>query len=281
MVEGGPLLRDVALLERYVPRTLSEWDATSPGERWRRVDGTLVFVDISGFTNLSEKLARRGRIGAEELTEVLNRVFGEMLRVSYERGGGLLKFGGDALLLLFEEHGHAVQASSAAVEMRAALRQATQVPTSAGRVKLRMSVGVHTGAVDLFRVGTSHEELVVTGPAATMTAEMEHAAEADQILVSGATRALLPAGAAPTRCGPGYLLGWRRAGAPRAVRSLVASAPVRSRPASRSGCGITWPTSTRSPNTAWPAWRSCASEASTSCCAPTARSGWPTNCTPS
>jgi class 3 adenylate cyclase len=57
----------------------------TPGAPFRQIDGTLCFVDISGFTNLSEKLARRGRIGAEELTDVLDRVFGEMLRLAYDR----------------------------------------------------------------------------------------------------------------------------------------------------------------------------------------------------
>lgn len=215
MVEPrGAAAVPAAPLERYVPGILTGWDADAPGQRWQPVDGTLCFVDISGFTKLSEKLARRGPIGAEELTDVLNRVFGEMLRRSRDRGGALLKFGGDALLLLFSTGDHALQASCAAVEMRAALRQAAQVPTSAGRIRLRMSVGLHSGVVDLFRVGTSHQELIVTGDAATVTATMEHAASAGQILVSSATRDLLPAGAAPIPCGPGHLLGWRRAVSP-------------------------------------------------------------------
>ena len=68
-------------LDPYVPRVASDWDLHAPGSLWRAIEGTLVFVDISGFTNLSERLARRGRIGAEELTAVLNRVFGHMLEI--------------------------------------------------------------------------------------------------------------------------------------------------------------------------------------------------------
>ena len=90
------------VFDPYVPRIASEWDEQAPGQRWQAVDGTLVFVDISGFTSLTEKLARKGRIGAEELTSVLSSVFSDMLGVAYRRGGSLLKFGGDALLLLFE-----------------------------------------------------------------------------------------------------------------------------------------------------------------------------------
>ena len=109
------------------------------------------------------------RIGAEELTEVLNSVFSRMLAVAYEKGGGMLKFGGDALLLLFQADDHARLAAEAAVAMRAALREARTLPTSVGRLNLKMSVGVHTGAFHFFRVGDSHRELIVAGPAATMT----------------------------------------------------------------------------------------------------------------
>jgi len=100
-------------LGRYVPRRAAEWDLDAPGRRWQEVEASLCFVDISGFTPLSERLARRGRIGAEELTELLNRVFGQMLALAYERGGSLLKFGGDALLLMFASPDHAAQAASA------------------------------------------------------------------------------------------------------------------------------------------------------------------------
>ena len=115
-----------------------------------------MFADVSGFTALTERLSRRGRIGAEEIVETLNRVFGPMLRIANTRGGELLKFGGDALLFLFRGEGHPEQACDATVEMRAALREAASVPTSVGRLSLSMSVGVHSGDVALFLVGLAH-----------------------------------------------------------------------------------------------------------------------------
>jgi class 3 adenylate cyclase/tetratricopeptide (TPR) repeat protein len=202
-------------LARFVPRVSAEWDLDAPGSLVRVTDASLVFVDISGFTNLSERLARKGRIGAEELTDVLNRVFGAMLDLAYERGGALLKFGGDALLLMFEGDDHPLQAASAAVEMRAALRDAATIPTSVGRVPLRMSVGVHSGDVHLFRVGSLHQELVVTGPGASRTTQMEAAAAAGEIFVSPETAARLPRGAATPSAADdghaGWRLKWRRA----------------------------------------------------------------------
>ena len=45
---------------RYVPAVAAEWDLDAPGDLHRAVDATMCFVDISGFTNLSERLAGPG-----------------------------------------------------------------------------------------------------------------------------------------------------------------------------------------------------------------------------
>lgn len=197
-------------LDRYVPRLAVAWDDSAPARLWQELDASLCFVDISGFTNLSERLARRGRIGAEELTDVLNHVFGSMLEVTYRQGGSLLKFGGDALLLMFSEVDHPVRAASAAVQMRHVLREAENYETSVGKLRLRMSVGVHSGAVHLFKAGKSHSELVIAGPGASATTAMEKIADAGEIVISDGTRRALPEGAAPSGKEDGWLLRWRK-----------------------------------------------------------------------
>lgn len=202
-------------LDPYVPRVASDWDLYSPDSAWRVVDGTLVFVDISGFTNLSERLSRKGRIGAEELTVVLDKVFGDMLEIVFERGGSLLKFGGDALLLLFDSHDHVMQAVAATVEMRAALRQASKERTSVGRIDLKMSSGIHTGEIDFFLVGESHRELIVTGPVASHTTKMESTAEAGEIVVSEAVADQLPTGFVTNAKGSGFLMRKQKVDCPR------------------------------------------------------------------
>ena len=182
-------------LEPYVPRLVVNWLREDPQAIWREVEGTLVFVDISGFTQLTERLARKGKVGAEEMSDVLNATFGELLSVAYVDGAGLVKWGGDAVLLLFEGDQHAARATRAAYRMRARLRKVGDLRTTAGRVRLRMSVGVHSGTFQFFLVGDPaiHRELIVSGPAASRTAEMEGIAEAGEIRLSPESAALLPA----------------------------------------------------------------------------------------
>src|SRR6187200_412964 len=166
----------------------------------------MVFVDISGFTKMSERLARHGKVGAEEVTDVLGAVFAKLLAVAYGEDGSLLKFGGDALLLWFVGEGHAVRAATAAHGMRATLRSIGKLDTTAGKVLLRMSVGVNSGAFNFFLVGESHRELIVTGPAASATVDMESTATAGEILVSHDTAAALPPRTLGQPKGEGILL---------------------------------------------------------------------------
>lgn len=196
---------------RHVPRIALDWAVDTPGERWKLVSGSMVFADISGFTALSERLATRGRIGAEELVETLSRVFGAMLDTAASRGGQLLKFGGDALLFLFDGDDHVDQACSTAVDMRRELRRASDIVTSVGRLSLSISIGVHSGDFHLFLVGAPHRELVVTGPGTTAVIECENAASAGEIVVSAATASLLPARAVRPRADGELLLRWRNA----------------------------------------------------------------------
>ncbi|MEI6362312.1 MAG: adenylate/guanylate cyclase domain-containing protein [Actinomycetes bacterium] len=213
-------------LRRHVPHVALTWDDEEPGARWRAVDGTLVFADISGFTALTEKLSARGRIGAEEIIETLNRVFGGMIDAASERGADLLKFGGDALLLLFRGEGHAERACDAAVEMRTALRAAAAVPTSVGRLRLSMSVGIHSGEIYLFLVGEPTRELLVLGDAATQTAEAEKAATAGEIVVSQGTASRLSPTAVKLREDGALLLRRRRPSGPPAGASDLMRVPT-------------------------------------------------------
>lgn len=173
-------------LTPYIPRLLLEWPSESPTE-CREIAGTLVFVDISGFTAMSERLSKKGKVGAEEVTDVLNHTFSRLLEVAYQVDGSLLKFGGDALLLFFTGPDHVSRACHAAGHMRTSLKKIGRLDTSAGKMMINMSIGIHSGTFPFFLVGGSHRELIIASPDVSKTVEMESAAEAGEILLSGTT----------------------------------------------------------------------------------------------
>lgn len=165
-----------------------------PGRAWRDDDGTLVFFDISGFTPLTERLAVHGKIGAEELTDVLGSVFGELLGAAERYGGDTLKFGGDAVLLHFEGEHHQTRACAAAWAMQRAMRRSRRLRTSVGSVSLGASCGIASGPVHAFLAGSEFRELLVTGPTTSVALTMEAAAHAGEILVAPSTASALAGG---------------------------------------------------------------------------------------
>lgn len=176
----------------YLASIHARWLASGDALRWSQDDASLLFADISGFTPLTERLARRGKVGAEELTDLLNAVFTSLLAVAGSFGGDCLKFGGDAVLLHFIGPEHHTRAVEAAHGMLSALRPFRRLRTAAGTVSLGMSIGVHSGAPLIVLGGGSHRELIVAGKATTRTLEAEAAAASGEVRVSAAGAAPLP-----------------------------------------------------------------------------------------
>ena len=213
----------------YLARILQQHLIDDPEGRSWTAEGSAVFADISGFTQLSEQLARRGgREGAEQITDTIGGSFAAILKVAYEKGASLLKFGGDAQLLWFQGDDHAARACTAAVRMRRELDQVGRIELPGAKVTLQMSQGVHTGLFHFFAVGTSHIEMLPTGPAWTRTVAMEHEANAGEILVSAETAALLPKDCLGEIQGIGRAASGRAA-RPRSVDAVHSRDPIRRR----------------------------------------------------
>jgi class 3 adenylate cyclase len=187
MPESTAVLRTE--LAPYLPRLVRGWSMEPDAQRARTLDGSLVSVDISGFTALSEQLAQKGREGAEELVRTISGVFARLIEAAERHGGDVLKFRGDALLLLFVGDEHPARACGAASDMQWTIEQIGAATSTAGGVELRMSAGVHSDPVHVFLTERPHRELLVAGPAATRVFELEDLAEASEIVVSAETAA--------------------------------------------------------------------------------------------
>lgn len=211
-------------LTAYVPRLLLEWDERYGSSLHQAIDGTLVFADVSGFTALSEKLAQKGKVGAEDMSDIISGLFTDLLGVAGEWGGEMLKFGGDAMLLFFDDRAHEARAARASWEMQRRLRRIGRIGAGRDRVVLRMSVGAASGTVDFFAVGRRHRELLVAGPVTTETVAMEAAAVADEILLSASVANKLPADAVGDERAGGRLLSGPPPTRRRTARAMVGAA---------------------------------------------------------
>lgn len=60
-----------------------------------------MFVDLSGFTRLTEKLMQKGPEGAEDLSYALNHIFQPTVSLVYQQGGFIPYFAGDSFTAIF------------------------------------------------------------------------------------------------------------------------------------------------------------------------------------
>jgi adenylate cyclase len=110
----------------------------------------VLFLDVSGFTAISEALAAHGSIGIEQLTSLLNDYFGCAVQVVSDFGGDVVGFGGDSLAAVFRSINRSVSndvahAIGAAFQVQRSLAPFQKVHTLAGNFSLRVRAGIASG----------------------------------------------------------------------------------------------------------------------------------------
>ena len=180
---GGDELPALDQLRAFVPRLQLHWLDHHLDERWRVLDGSLLYSDVSGFTALSERLAGLGKRGAEETNELINSVMGGMVADCDDEGGEVLVFAGDAVIALFEGPGHTARAARAARAVRTTVTGRHRTGTDVTAM-LRVSSGIHSGEILLARTSPGCEKVVMLGPAVTAVCSAEGAATAGDVLLS-------------------------------------------------------------------------------------------------
>ena len=179
-------------LFKYLPHTLIENWTNSPEQTpiWGKwLSGSLMHCDITGFTAMSESLARMGNEGAEFMASTLNRFFEHMLGIAAEWGGIQMKFGGDAMLLLFSGPDHAAHAAACGREMQSAMRFFRKIKVVDDICQLRMRIGIHSGKFYSASVGVPNKTLhyFLFGSDVNKAADVEPMAEPGQVVVSTET----------------------------------------------------------------------------------------------
>lgn len=172
------------LLAPFVPRLALELDVdrrvTDSGSLYASIDGSMLSADISGFTSLSERQSAKGKAGAEVLAEIISSCFTDLIEAAYEYDGEIIKFGGDALLVLFRGDEHGRRAAGTGLAMQRSLGASA----AARRSKLTMTVGVAGGPFDTFLAGDPRSELLIISGAADRVIQLESDAVEGETLVS-------------------------------------------------------------------------------------------------
>ena len=173
----------------YLPRSIIQEHLTTPkaeGSWVKWLEASLLYADVSGFTVMSETLAQQGKVGAEELTDVLNNYFTVMLDIIFQYGGDAILFGGDAVIALFNGHRHLMRTLRCALKMQETMRRFYRVETSQGSFRLQMSIGVSAGELLLINLGEKSRRFhyLIAGETVQTLAQAEAEASAGQVVLS-------------------------------------------------------------------------------------------------
>jgi predicted ATPase/class 3 adenylate cyclase len=158
-----------------------------------RTIGTALFVDISGFTPLTEALVRElgPQRGAEELTRYLNLVYDAVIDELHHFGGSVIAFAGDAITCwLAGDRG--LRATACALAMQAAMQPFGGVVTPAGStIALAMKAAVAAGPTRRFLVGDPALRVIdaLAGETLVRLANAEHLAKRGETVIDGSTLA--------------------------------------------------------------------------------------------
>jgi adenylate cyclase len=139
-----------------------------------RIDAAFWYSDLRGFTALSESLP------AEQLLQLLNEYFENCASAAAARGGEILQFIGDAILIVFEirrpedEAAVCEAALDAAVDAFASIAVVNHRRRRAGLPAIEFGLGLHLGTVTHANVGAPNRlAFNVVGPAVNKTARLQ------------------------------------------------------------------------------------------------------------
>jgi len=118
----------------------------------RRQIVTVLFSDIRGFTEMSEKME------PEQVVNLLNQYLEKMVEIVFANDGTVDKYIGDAIMAVYNWHieqpDHAARAVRTAVQMQEQIKAAAQEWQSAGLPSLSVGIGIHTGPAVLGNIGS-------------------------------------------------------------------------------------------------------------------------------
>ncbi|MDA8128577.1 MAG: adenylate/guanylate cyclase domain-containing protein [Betaproteobacteria bacterium] len=163
------------LFGQYVPRELADEMSKDPAHytmEGQSREMTVLFSDIRGFTNFSERLP------PAELAEVLNAYLSTMTRIIQQQRGTIDKYIGDAVMAFWNAPldlaDHATRAVQTALDMQAALPQLNHDFAARGWPEVKIGVGVNSGRMSVGNMGSEFRmSYTVMGDAVNLGSRLE------------------------------------------------------------------------------------------------------------
>ena len=150
-----------------------------------------MFIDLSGFTPLTQSLMREESTGAEQLSLILNDIFEPLINLVYVRGGFIPYFAGDAFTAIFPVAGKSMRAQDV---VNTAIRARSLFSEREYRFSdftIGIKIGLSYGEVEWGIVGATRKAYYFRGSAIDNCATSQIKAKDQDIVLDSTIYALL------------------------------------------------------------------------------------------
>jgi class 3 adenylate cyclase/ribosomal protein L40E len=190
-VSAGVVPSNFSSPQSYTPKHLAEKILNSKSAlEGERKQVTVLFVDVSGFTSLSE------RLDPEDVHTLMNRAFELMLSEVHRYEGTVNQFLGDGIMALFgapiAHEDHAQRAVHAALGIRTALESYRAELEQRKGINFQMRQGINTGLVVVGSIGSDlRMDYTAVGDTTNVAARLQQGADPGHIMISEVTHRLI------------------------------------------------------------------------------------------
>jgi class 3 adenylate cyclase/tetratricopeptide (TPR) repeat protein len=183
----------VGTLTSYVPALILDRllrdRAPIQQPRADRYSAAVVFIDISGFTALTEQFMQSDSAGLEELTQILNTNFGHIIDLVHRYGGDVFKFAGDALLAVWVADSRPETLPPQvlhAAQCTLDIQDSVQTRAIAKDVSLLLRIGIASGPVVVGHLGGLYQrwECTLSGAPLLEIQQLQKQAQPGWVVIS-------------------------------------------------------------------------------------------------
>ncbi len=177
-------IKENDILRMYVDKTVLSFMGSREFESTimlnETVEATVVFIDICGFTAISENET------PDAVVKLLNNYFDVMVKEIIAQGGYIDKFMGDAIMAVFRDEYHLDRAIDACLAVR---KQIEEMPETAHPVPFtpQLSIGLNSGEMISGNIGSANLrrlDYTVIGDVVNVAQRLQTAADAGQIIIN-------------------------------------------------------------------------------------------------
>jgi adenylate cyclase len=162
------------------------------GTKQVQVPATVLFADVRGYTDLSE------RLDSSQMAGLLSTFYEHCAAAIWERDGIVNKLIGDAVFAIFNfpirHDDHIQRAVEAGLELQQSCRAIEAASEGTASDPVGIGVGIHTGEIAIGEVGQLCRDFTAIGPVINLAARLQSAARPGEVLVSEGTYDQLGAG---------------------------------------------------------------------------------------